>query len=133
MYQHLLGFHRHDLGGREFQVPQGILSEKDIASIVGTMWDEGSIGDQAYFFPREGCPPFPNGAIVSPTAPARGAGAPSPRRARTRTCDPQLRPARVRTRTRGVRGPARVRHGRNYKLKLLKVGEKNPKKKLNNY
>jgi hypothetical protein len=52
--------------GRDFHVPQGILSEKDIASIVGTMWDEGSLGDQAYFFPREGgCPPLSNGAIVS--------------------------------------------------------------------
>jgi len=48
---------------REFIVP---LTERDIASIVGTMWDEGSLGDQAYFFSRE-CelPPFPNGAIVS--------------------------------------------------------------------
>ena len=51
---------------RNFTVPQGILTERDIANIVGTMWDEGSLGDQAYFFFREdGAGPLPNGAIVS--------------------------------------------------------------------
>ena len=41
------------------------LDERDIQSIVGGMWHENSLGDQAYFFPREdGAPPFFNGAIV---------------------------------------------------------------------
>jgi hypothetical protein len=51
---------------REFNIPNMILSERDIVSIVGTMWDEGSLGDQAYFFFREsGTDAYPNGSIIS--------------------------------------------------------------------
>ena len=47
-------------------LPQSVLTERDIASIVGGMWDETSRGDQAYFFPRAaGAAVFTNGSIVA--------------------------------------------------------------------
>jgi hypothetical protein len=46
-------------------VPDGILTEQDIARLVGSAWDDDSKGDQAYFFFREeGASQFPNGSIV---------------------------------------------------------------------
>jgi hypothetical protein len=43
-----------------------MLQDDDIAGIVGGLWDESSLGDQAYFFPRRpGQTPFCNGAIVT--------------------------------------------------------------------
>ena len=41
------------------------LGSQEVSSLLGTMWDCDSKGDQAYFFMRKsGMGPFPNGAIV---------------------------------------------------------------------
>ena len=43
-----------------------MLQDDDIGRIVGGLWDESSLGDQAYFFPRRiGEEPCFNGAIVA--------------------------------------------------------------------
>jgi hypothetical protein len=42
-----------------------LLQDEDIARIVGGLWDENSLGDQAYWFPRRaGEAPLGNGAIA---------------------------------------------------------------------
>jgi len=46
-------------------VPE-VLGEAQVAGLVSSMWNESSLGDQAYFFPRrKGCAPFSNGSVVT--------------------------------------------------------------------
>ena len=56
---------QRDLSDWTGHVPDNILTEQDIARLVGTAWDEDCKGDQAYFFFREdGTSYFSNGSIV---------------------------------------------------------------------
>mmetsp|Transcript_88654 Transcript_88654/g.235987 ORF Transcript_88654/g.235987 Transcript_88654/m.235987 type:complete len:459 (+) Transcript_88654:826-2202(+) len=42
------------------------IGEREVAGLVSGMWNESSLGDQAYFFPRrKGCAPFSNGSVVT--------------------------------------------------------------------